>query len=130
MSTELIMLGCAISLVLVQIVLQAGSASLFLPPAYVVGAQDEQKKVDNVYVQRIARALKNILETFPLFAALAIALTVTNRTGGNAALGAQIYVWGRLAYLPICILGIPVARTVAWVVSMAGIVMMLIALLR
>lgn len=129
MSTEIIMLGCAAALVILQIVLQAGSVGLFLPPSYLMGAQDAQAKVENVFVQRLARALRNLLETFPLFAAVALALAVTGRTGGMAALGAQIYVWARTAYLPLYVLGVPVARTLAWVASMAGIVMMLAALL-
>ena len=91
MSTELVMLGCAIALVLLQIVLQASAGAIFLGLGYLMGPRDENKTVENVYCGRINRALHNILETFPLFAALAVALAVTGRTGGNAALGAQIY---------------------------------------
>ena len=129
MSTELVMLGCAIALVLLQIVLQASAGSLFLGLGYLMGPRDQDKPVDNPYAGRITRALRNVLETFPLFAALAVALAVTGRTGGNAALGAQVYVWARTIYVPVYVLGIPVLRTFVWGVSMAGIVMMLVALL-
>ena len=129
MSTELVMLGCAIALVLLQIVLQASAGALFLNLGYLMGPRDEDKAVANVYVGRTTRALHNVMETFPLFAALALALAVTGRTGGNAALGAQIYVWARTIYVPVYILGIPVLRTLVWAASMTGIVMMLMALL-
>ena len=130
MSIELIMLGCAISLVIVQIVLQASAGALGVGLPYLMGARDAPPNAAmNKYAGRITRALHNMLETFPLFAALAVALAVTGRTGGNAALGAQIYVWARLIYLPVYVAGVPVARTLVWAVSMIGIVMMLIALL-
>lgn len=129
MSTEIIMLGCAVALVLLQIVLQAGIGGMFLSATYLMGARDVPADAKNVYAGRASRALHNILETFPLFAALALALAVTGRTGGIAALGAQLYVWARLIYVPVYLLGIPVARSLVWVVSMAGIAMMLAALL-
>ena len=129
MSTELVMLGCAIALVLLQIVLQASAGAIFLGLSYLMGPRDENKTVENVYCGRINRALHNILETFPLFAALAVALAVTGRTGGNAALGAQIYLWARIIYVPVYVFGIPVLRTIVWAVSIVGIVMMLVALL-
>ena len=129
MTTEILMLGCAVALVLLQIVLQASAAAMFLKLGYLMGPRDENKDVENVYVGRINRALHNVLETFPLFAALALALAVTGRTGGYAALGAQIYVWARTIYVPVYVLGIPVLRTIVWAASMAGIVMMLVALL-
>ena len=130
MSTEIIMLGCAVTLVLLQIVLQAGMSSLSVTMSYLLGPRDVPADIKNVYARRAGRALNNALETFPLFGAVALGLAVTGRTGGNAALGAQIYVWARLIYIPLYLFGVPVARTLAWVASMAGIVMMLAALLR
>ena len=129
MSTEILMLGWAIVLVLLQLVLQASSSSMGLSIGYLMGPRDEARSVTNIYAGRISRALHNVLETFPLFAALALALVVTGRGGGAAALGAQIYVGARAIYVPLYVLGIPVVRTIAFVASMAGIVMMLVALL-
>ena len=129
MSIELIMLGCAIALALLQIVLQAASAVMATGLGYAMGPRDDHKEIQNLYVGRIGRALRNMLETFPLFAALAVALAVTGRTGGNAAIGAQIYVWARTLYVPVYVLGIPVLRSVVWGASIVGIVLMLIALL-
>lgn len=42
--------------------------------------------------------------------------------------GAQLYFWGRLIYVPLYAAGIPVARTVAFVVATIGIVLILVAL--
>ena len=126
---ELVMLGCAIALVLLQIVLHASADVIYLGIPYLIGPRDVSKANDNVYAGRLGRALRNLLDTFPLFATLAVALAVSGRTGGSAALGAQIYVWARTIYLPLYVFGVPVARSIAWGVSMAGIVMMLAALL-
>ncbi len=43
-------------------------------------------------------------------------------------LGAQLYFWSRLIYVPIYALGIPYLRTLVWTVSMVGIVLLLIPL--
>lgn len=130
MPIELIMLGCAISLILVQILLQAGTSVLVVGFPHALGPRDEEVDIRSKLAGRSERALRNVLETFPLFAALAIALAITGRTGGNAALGAQIYVWARLIYVPVYLAGIPVVRTLVWATSMAGVALMLIALLR
>ena len=129
LSTEILMLGCAVALVLLQIVLQACAGAVFLGLGYLMGPRDQDKPVSNPYAGRINRALHNVLETFPLFAALAVALAVTGRTGGQAAFGAQVYVWARTIYVPVYVMGIPVLRTLVWAASIAGIVLMLKALL-
>ena len=46
-----------------------------------------------------------------------------------AGLGAQLYFWGRVAFLPVYALGLPVVRTLAWTVSLVGIVLVLLAAL-
>ncbi|MEO7935944.1 MAG: MAPEG family protein, partial [Dokdonella sp.] len=41
------------------------------------------------------------------------------------ALGAQLYFWARLAYLPTYAAGIPYLRTVIWGVAIVGLAMVL-----
>jgi len=68
------------------------------------------------------------LETFPFFAAAVLAVVFTKTNTLHTAFGAELYFWGRLAYLPIYIIGIPYVRTVAWVVSFWGLLQVLEAL--
>jgi len=43
----------------------------------------------------------------------------------TTALGAQLYFWARVVYLPVYVVGIPYLRTLVWVVSLAGLLMVL-----
>lgn len=79
---------------------------------------------------RSERAFRNFLETFPLFAAAALALAASGRADATSALGAQVYFWARLAYVPLYLSGVPYLRSTAWMVSMAGFAMVLWPLLR
>ncbi|MBU6247381.1 MAG: MAPEG family protein, partial [Xanthomonadaceae bacterium] len=44
------------------------------------------------------------------------------------ALGAQLYLWARVAYLPVYAAGIPYLRSAVWGVSMVGLLLVLSAL--
>ena len=78
---------------------------------------------------RLLRALRNLLETYPAFVALALALVVTGRTGGIGAAGAWLWLAARVVYVGFYAAGVPVLRTLAWFVSIVGLVMMLIRLM-
>lgn len=51
------------------------------------------------------------------------------RGDAASALGAQLYFWARLAYVPVYAAGIPYLRTLVWVVSIVGIILLLVAML-
>ena len=78
-----------------------------------------------------ARALgahHNGIETFPFFAVAVLMVVALGRTNAHTALGAQLYLWGRVAYVPLYAAGLPWVRTVAWAVSLAGILLILLPL--
>lgn len=76
---------------------------------------------------RAERAAANTKESFILFLALAVTAHLAG-FGEQAALGAEVFIWARLVYLPVYILGIPYLRTTVWGVGLAGLVMMLLAM--
>lgn len=127
-STEITVLGWSVVLLLVQIMLQAVS-SYDLGPKYLLGPRDEEREPRNVMAGRLQRALRNLLETYPAFVALALALAVTGKTGGMAATGAWIWLIARVVYLFLYAGGAPALRTLAWVVSVVGLVLMLARLI-
>lgn len=76
---------------------------------------------------RLGRALRNVLETFPVLIALVVVATAMGKQGNaTIILGAQIWLFARIAYVPIYAAGIPVARTLVWTVSIVGLVLMLL----
>ena len=58
-----------------------------------------------------------------------LALAVLGRHTSLTAWGSELYLAGRILYLPLYAAGIPVARTVAWAMATIGIGILLAALL-
>jgi uncharacterized MAPEG superfamily protein len=128
--TEIVMLALAVVLLLVQLFLQSISATLEMGGDYKVGPRDEARLLRGVFAGRAERAFRNLLETFPVFAALALALVVTGRNGGLGALGAEVWVVARILFVPLYLIQIPFARSLAWFVSMFALVAMLVRLFQ
>jgi uncharacterized MAPEG superfamily protein len=78
---------------------------------------------------RAQRAHRNMLESLGIFAALVLVAQLAGKTNGATALGAQLFFWGRLAYAPVYIIGIPWLRTGLWGVSFVGLMQILMQLL-
>ena len=75
--------------------------------------------------RRAERALRNFLETFPLFAAVVLVAHVSGRAGEATAIGAHLYVWGRVAYLGAALAGLFWLRFAVWTLALAGIVVIM-----
>jgi uncharacterized MAPEG superfamily protein len=73
-------------------------------------------------IARSAISFRNLLETFPIFAVLALALVITGRNGGLGPLGAQVWIAMRILYVPLYLVQIPFARSVIWFVSILALV--------
>lgn len=78
---------------------------------------------------RLQRAQANFFETFPLFAAAAIAVVVAGRSTESTVLAAQVYFWARVVYLPLYAMGVPYVRSLVWVVSIVAVLSLVFALL-
>lgn len=127
-STEVWVLGWSAALLLVQVIAQASTIG-DLGPKYLFSPRDEHRVSKSVLAGRLLRALHNLLETYPAFIALVLALALTGKTGGIAATGAVVWIVARVLYLIAYAAGIPVLRTAIWAASIVGLVMMLIRLL-
>ncbi len=128
-STQLTMLWASLVLgfvyLLAATVMSVGQRGM----PWALGPRDDAPPPINVTGARLDRAWKNYLETFPLFAAAVLLEASAGHGSGLAPLGAQLYFWGRVAFLPLYALGWPVVRTAAWTVALAGIALLLIAVL-
>jgi uncharacterized MAPEG superfamily protein len=127
-STEISVLAWSVVLLLLQVIVQA-TATMDLGPKYLFSPRDENRVSRSVVAGRLGRALKNLLETYPAFVALALALVVTGKAGGIGATGAWLWLIARVFYLVLYAAGIPVARTIAWFASILGLLLMLIRLM-
>lgn len=96
-----------------------------------IGPRDDELPPLNPVAGRLARAQANFFETFPVFIAAMLVTSVTGEiTSQSVTLGGWLWLGGRVAYLPLYALGVPVARSLAWVVSLVGIVMVLMPALK
>jgi uncharacterized MAPEG superfamily protein len=128
-SVELQMLWLSIVLGIVQLLLAIlfSLAARGLP--WGAGARDEPAPPMGKMGARIERAYKNFLETFVFFAAAVLMANALGKHTAMSALGAEIYFWSRVAYVPVYALGIPFVRTAIWIASLVGIGMVLRAVL-
>ena len=72
---------------------------------------------------RARRAHLNMIENMVLFTALVLIAAAAGKANATTAMGAMIFFWARLAHAVIYVAGLPWLRTVAWAVSVVGMVM-------
>lgn len=82
------------------------------------------------FAGRADRTAHNTLENFILFTALALTAHVAGINDPRVLLGAQVFFWARLAFIPVYYIGIPYVRTGVWLVSIAGLAMMVLSMLQ
>jgi uncharacterized MAPEG superfamily protein len=90
-----------------------------------VGARDEALPTLDPVAGRLARAQANFFETFPIFAAAVLIVAAADLEGRWTAVGAWLWLAARIVYLPLYAFGVPVARTLAFLVSLVGIALVL-----
>lgn len=125
MTTELTVLAWGCVLAFVHIFAAAQARTVQYGTKWNMGPRDEELPAPAPVVGRLARAQANFFETFPIVIAAIAILTLSGRANANTALGAWLWMGGRVAYLPLYALGVPMVRTIAFAVSFAGIAMML-----
>ena len=128
MTMDIRMLAWAIVLGLAQLMLAATLMTRQRGLQWNAGARDGEPAPLTGVAARMDRALHNFLETFGFFAVAVLAVAVSGKASAETALGAQLYLWARVAYVPLYAAGIPYVRTLAWAVSMWGIIKILLAL--
>ena len=127
MDIELKLLIAAIGLGLVHLVWASAAAQPYYGLKWNMGPRDEPRPLSGM-AARLQRAFANYRETFPLFAAAVLIAVVAGKLGTLTAVGAGLYVAARAVYIPLYAFGVPVVRTLVWLVSMIGLGMILAAL--
>jgi uncharacterized MAPEG superfamily protein len=124
MTIDLTYLTYTVILALVQVGLQSSAYKWQVGNAYTVGPRDDDLQPSGM-VGRFHRAYFNLLESIALFAIVVLVAHVAGRANEWTAIGAQVYFWGRVAYLPAYVIGVPWLRTFIWQISMIGLVIII-----
>lgn len=127
MSLELAMLAASCVFCLIQIVIASHAASLQRGYRWTASARDSEVPPLTGVAGRLDRALRNFLETFPVFVAAVLVVHVLGREGALSKWGAILYFSARLVYLPLYAAGVPLIRSLVWNVAFVGIVLLLLA---
>src|SRR6185437_11307048 len=127
MNLELAMLAASCVLCLMQIILASHAASHQRSYRWTASARDGEAAPLAGIAGRLDRALRNFLETFPVFVAAVLLVHLLGRSGALSKWGAVLYFAARVVYVPLYAAGIPVIRSLVWNVAFVGIVMLLVA---
>ena len=127
MTADLTLLVWATALTLVQAMIAAFGALLQVGLMPLAGNRENLPPIEG-WAGRAQRAHRNMLENFVLFAALVLVAQVTGKANATTALGAELFFWARLVYVPVYLVGIPHLRTVVWLVSVIGLTMIFVQL--
>lgn len=117
--TETTILALYGLLVLLTIILQATGSLQQLSLGYLLSSRDEGRTVTGM-TARIERALTNSITAMALFAPAILILVFTNQTSSSSLLAAQVFLIGRIIYLPAYAFRLTGVRTVAWFVGFAA----------
>lgn len=127
MTLELWMLTGALVLALVQIGAAGAARTAELGLKWNAGPRDGPVPPPGKLAGRLIRAQANLFETLPLFIAAVLIAHVTGKTGELTVVGTQVYVWSRVAYLPLYLLGVPYLRSLVWLASLSGLITVMAA---
>lgn len=127
MKPEITLLVCAVGLTFIQIIV---ALLLSLPQAglpALLGNREDMPALEGA-AGRAHRAHRNMVESMVMFVPLVLAASVSGRANATVVLGAQIFVWARLAFAAIYVIGIPVLRTLAWLAGVVGMALIFLQL--
>ena len=128
MTPEFILLALTLILALVQIGAAGMARTAELGGKWNAGPRDGAAPPPGKVAGRLMRAQANLFETLPIFAAAVIMAHIAGKDGILTGVGAHLYFFGRLIYVPLYAFGIPYIRSLVWLVAAAGLVMVLAAL--
>jgi uncharacterized MAPEG superfamily protein len=126
MTTELHILAWALVLALIQVLLPSVIRSRETGLGHNGGPRDEPGPPVGKLTGRLMRAQSNLFETLPVFAMAVLVAHLAGREGMLTLWGAWLYIIARVVYLPLYAAGVPFLRSLVWLVSLFGILLVLV----
>lgn len=111
-----------LALYMVQIFLQETSRFGF-DLWSIVGNRDNPPEM-SIVAGRLDRAKNNMLEALPIFLALALLALIKGGDTSKVTHAALIFLIARVVYIPAYMSGVPMLRSIIWLVGVASLVMM------
>lgn len=128
MTPEFILLAFTLILAVVQIGAAAIARTAELGPKWNAGPRDGETPPPGKRAGRLLRAQANLFETLPLFIGAVVVASIEGKFGVLTFWGTHLYFFARLIYLPLYAFGVSYLRTLVWLVSLAGLLMVIAAL--
>ncbi len=127
-TTLLVLLALSVVLLVVHILLQGNFATKERGLEWNAGPRDGDNEPKGVLAGRSARASKNFQETYPAFIGLLLAMILTGDPSGLGLIGGWVWLIARIVYIPLYLGGVAYVRSLVWVVSLLGLLLMMIGL--
>lgn len=121
MSEELRILAWAALLLMVHIGVAGQAKTAQYGSKWNTGARDEDLPPPQPVVGRLMRAQANYQETLPVAIIGLLLVHLADRHSGLSALGGWLWLGARVVYLPLYWAGVPVVRTLCYLVSVIGL---------
>jgi uncharacterized MAPEG superfamily protein len=129
MKPEMMWLVYAVALAVVQVLIAVTGAFTQVGLMKLVGNREDMPKLTG-WVGRAERAHLNMMINLVLFASLELAVAVLGKGNATTMLGAQVFFWCRVAYAGIYLAGLPWLRTLSWVGSIIGLLMIFVQIVK
>jgi uncharacterized MAPEG superfamily protein len=129
MKPELTLLIWAAALAVVQVLVAVTGAFNQVGLMKLVGNREGMPEITG-WAGRAERAHLNMVLNLVLFAALVLVAVVAGKTNSVTLLGAQLFFWSRVAYAIIYVAGFIWLRTLSWLASVVGLVLIFAQLVK
>ena len=128
MTVELKILAWSCVLLLVHIFAAAHLKTKQYGTKWNMGARDEQLPPLSQGAGRLVRAQANFLETYPIAIITLLGVVVAGETSQWTSIGGWLWLGARVVYLPLYAMGVPVVRTIVYLISLVGLALVFQAL--
>ncbi len=123
MTFELTMLAWTLVLAFVQILLFDVARTNQYGLKWNMGPRDEDMPPLSPMANRLGRAQANLYETLPLFIAAVLIAHAAGIQNDLTHWGTVLYLAGRVVYVPLYAFGVRNVRSLVWIVSLIGLLM-------
>ena len=127
MKPEMLILLWTLALAFAQALIAVQGAMMQVGLPMLAGNRENMPEITG-WAGRAARAHRNMIENLVLFVPLILIAVIARKTNNMTELGAQLFLWARLIYALVYLVGIPWLRTGIWGVSVIGMLLIFLQL--